>query len=751
VSGVKVERRIAHLVVFSEDTVADALAKLGRNQRRVLFCVDEAGVLEGVLTDGDVRRWLLQVDPIDLQRPVLEAANPDFTWVPAGATGEEIAAAFSGRVQQVPLLDDRGRLVAVADRDDAPFRVGDRTIGPDHPVWVIAEIGINHNGSVELGRELVEAAASAGADAVKFQMRDLATLYRDGGRLDAPDEDLGSQYVLDLLARFELDPDDLCSLFDHAASLGVTPFCTAWDVASVQRLDDYGIPAFKVASADLTNHELLGAMAATGRPMVVSTGMSSESEIVDCVAALRAAGASFALLHCNSTYPAPYRDLNLSYIQRLGELGGCPVGYSGHERGHHVAVAAVAVGARIIEKHFTLDRNLEGNDHKVSLLPDEFARMVAEIRDVDASLGSDAERSLTQGELMNRVTLAKSLVAVRDLRSGEVVGADDVTVKGPGRGLQPDRRDDLVGTQLRRDVSAGDFFFASDLSGEAAAPRAYRFRRPWGVPVRYHDVRAILAAASPEFVEFHLSYKDLDLDPAEFLADLPPCRFAVHSPDLFAGDHILNLATADPAHRRRTLDELRRTVDVAARIGEFFTGPERPVLVTSMGGFTSDRPVPIDERPAMYERVAAALEQVDTSPVEILAQTLPPFPWYLGGQLYCNLFVDAEDTAAFSASTGVPLCLDVSHTKLAANHRGASFSEWIDLLAPRARHLHVVDAAGVDGEGLQVGDGEVDFAVLGAQLDRWCPEAGFIPEIWQGHRNGGEGFWIALDRLEGWL
>ncbi len=746
----KIERRFAHLVVFSEDAVADALAKMGRNQRRVVFCVDESGVLEGVLTDGDVRRWLLEVDPIDLGRPVLEAANPDFTWVPASATPEEIGAAFSPRVQQVPLLDERGRLVAVADRDDAPFRVGDRVIGGNHATWVIAEIGINHNGSVAMGRELVEAAASAGADAVKFQMRDLATLYRDGGRLDAPDEDLGSQYVLDLLARFELEPDDLYALFDHAVSLGVTPFCTAWDTESVRRLDDYGIPAFKVASADLTNHELVVAMAATGRPMVVSTGMSSESEIVDCVATLRSAGASYALLHCNSTYPAPYRDLNLTYLDRLAELGGCPVGYSGHERGHHVAVAAVAVGARIVEKHFTLDRDLEGNDHKVSLLPDEFARMVAEIRDVEASLGTDAERTLSQGELMNRVTLAKSLVAVRDLRTGDTVRPEDVTVKGPGRGLQPDRRDDLLGTRLRRDVPAGDFFYATDLSGDAVAPRPYGFRRPWGVPVRYHDVRSILEASTPDFVEFHLSYKDLDLDPSQFLADLPACRYAVHSPDLFAGDHILNLATDDPAHRRRSLDELRRTIEVAARIGGYFTGPERPVLVVSMGGFTSDRPVAPGDRAAMYERVAAALDVVDTSPVEILAQTLPPFPWYLGGQLFCNLFVDATDTAAFSDATGVGLCLDVSHTKLAANHRGASFAEWVELLAPRARHLHIVDAAGVDGEGLQIGDGEVDFAVLLEQLDRLCPDAGFIPEIWQGHRNGGEGFWVALDRLEAW-
>jgi len=747
----KIERRFQHLVVFSEDAISDALNKMGRNKRRVIFCVDSSGLMEGVLTDGDVRRWLLSSDQIDLQSPALAAANTDFTWASSSASPTEISSRFSDRIQQVPLLDERGRLVGVADRDDAPLRIAGREIGPDQPAFVIAEIGINHNGSIEIGRRLVDAAVDAGADAVKFQMRDLASLYRDDGRLDAPDEDLGSQYVLDLLARFELDPDELCSLMEYAATSGITALCTAWDMRSMERLDQFGVSGFKVASADLTNHGLLSAIGRTGRPMIVSTGMSSESEILDAIEVLRSTGSSFGLLHCNSTYPAPYRDLNLSYLRRLSELGGCPVGYSGHERGHHVAVAAVAMGAELIEKHLTLDRSMEGNDHKVSLLPEEFEEMVRQIRDVEASLGTDADRRVSQGELMNRVTLAKSLVATRDLSSGERVAEADVTVKGPGRGLQPDRLNDLVGKLLTREVVAGGFFFASDLSGDAGVPRPFHFRRPWGLPVRYHDVRKILGVSEPDFVEFHLSYKDLELDPAAFLQDLPECALAVHSPDLFSGDHILNLASADASHRKRSLEELRRTIETAASLGQYFTGPNHPVLVVSMGGFTADRAVPVEERPAMYERVMSALQEVDHSSVEILAQTLPPFPWYLGGQLFCNLFVDPEDTLQFSQDSGVDLCLDISHTKLAANFRMSSFSEWVELLAPRARHLHVVDAAGIDGEGLQISEGEVDFASLAKQLDRLCPKAGFIPEIWQGHRNDGEGFWIALDRLEEWM
>ncbi len=747
----KIERRFHHLTVFSEDTVREALDRIGRNRRRVVFCVDTAGVLEGVLTDGDVRRWLLAQDEVDLGRPVLGVANTEFTAAHVDADPAAIAGLFSERVLQVPLVDDRGRLVAVADRDDAPLRIAGREIGAGAPVFAIAEIGLNHNGRVDHGRRLIDLAVAAGADCAKFQMRDLASLYRHSGATDDAREDLGSQYVLDLLSRFELSPDEMVVLFEHCRDVGITAMCTAWDVESVRRLDDYGIDAFKVASADLTNHDLLRAVARTGRPVIMSTGMSDESEIVDAVSVLRGGGASFALLHCNSTYPAPFRDVNLRYISRLAEIGHCPVGYSGHERGHHVAVAAVAAGARIIEKHLTSDRSMEGNDHKVSLLPDEFADMVRQLRDVDESLGDDGARSPSQGELMNRVTLAKSLVATRDLAPGDTVRAEDLEVKGPGRGLQPNRRDELVGRQVRRSVACGGFFYPSDLDDQGAAPRPYDFGRPWGVPVRYHDARAMVAAAAPDFIEFHLSYKDLELDPEPFLEGIGSCGVAVHSPDLFAGDHILNLAAAEGEYRRRTLDELRRTIDAAARLASFSADDGPPVLVVSMGGFSAEHELPASERPRLYERVLAGLDAVDHSAVRILAQTLPPFPWYLGGQLHCNLFVDPADTVEFVDAAGIGLCLDVSHTKLAANHRGASFAEWTEVLAPKAEHLHLVDAAGVDGEGLQIGDGEIDFGVLAEQLARLCPDAGFIPEIWQGHKNDGEGFWTALDRLERWF
>ena len=202
-------------------------------------------------------------------------------------------------------------------------------------------------------------------------------------------------------------------------------------------LEDYGMQAYKLASADLTNHELLDAIARTGKPLICSTGMSSESEISAAVRKLKQLDAKYVLLHCNSTYPAPFKDIHLNYLDRLSQIGNCLVGYSGHERGIAVAIAAVAKGAKVIEKHFTLDRTMEGNDHRVSLLPAEFKEMEQGIREVEQALGSNAQRRVTQGEMMNREILAKSLIIDCDLAKGEIIREDMIKVKSPGKGLQP--------------------------------------------------------------------------------------------------------------------------------------------------------------------------------------------------------------------------------------------------------------------------------------------------------------------------
>jgi sialic acid synthase SpsE/sugar phosphate isomerase/epimerase len=742
-----VVRDFSEYVVIGDEPMTVALAKIEKNLRGCVIVVDQHGRLIGTMTDGDFRRWLVSRSEPTLEADCSEAANSNCVSAPERDGAMQLSNLLSRNIDMLPLLDETRRVIAVAFRRTRDLFLEGRRISEQDPAFLIAEIGINHNGDLNTGKILVEKAAEAGADCAKFQMRVLSSLYRDLGS-STESEDLGAEYTLDLLAESHLDNHHILDLMSYTRELGMVPLCTPWDEESAVILSEYGVPGFKVASADLTNHPLLRQLAGFGLPLIVSTGMSTESEIVDSVGLLRGCAASFALLQCNSAYPAANKDLNLRYMDRLAELGNCVVGYSGHERGFHIALAAVARGAHIVEKHITLDRKMRGNDHVVSLEPAEFALMVKSIRDIEDSLGTDSPRVLTQGEQLNRLSLAKSLVASKPLILGEVVTENDVLVRSPGRGIQPNRLHELLGKKINRDIPQGDFFYEADISEAGAAPRNYKVNRPWGVPVRFHDWKEIAGASNPDFLEFHLSYRDMDSDLEKVMPESLPYSLIVHSPDLFSQDHILDLAAEDPKSWQRSIDELQRVIDLTRTLKPKFQGSLSAKVVVSMGGSSMHSPLPISERPKLYERVANGVSALDTEGVEVLAQTLPPYPWYLGGQRFCNLFVDPEETANFSLETGVRLCLDVAHTKLACTHLRQSFSRAIDLLAPVADHLHLVDASGMDGEGLQILEGDIDWMALTGQLDVLAPRVSFIPEIWQGHVGQGQGFWIAMERLE---
>ncbi|CAA7613618.1 Sialic acid synthase [Candidatus Terasakiella magnetica] len=746
-----IDKNIAKYSVFSEDTLRNALRKINDNKERVVFAVGETGRLDGVVTDGDVRRWLVGTERPDLDVRVGTIANRDFLSVRIGEDRHKIEAMLSDRIAFVPLLDGYGHLVGVARArrpviDIAGFRLEEHS-----PAFVIAEIGNNHQGSLDLACRLIDEAAAAGADCAKFQLRDMASLYRNSGDHTDASEDLGSQYTLDLLSRFSLGVDDLFRAFDYAKTRNLVPLCTPWDPESVAALERYGVAAYKAASADLTNHQLLTAIAETGRPLMLSTGMSHESEIIEAVEVLKRQGAQYVLLHCNSTYPAPFKDINLSYMDRLRAIGDCLVGYSGHERGFAVVLAAVARGAKVVEKHFTLDKTQEGNDHKVSLLPDEFRAMVDGIRQIEDSMGSTDARALTQGEMMNRETLAKSLIVACDIEAGQEIADDMLLVRSPGKGLQPNQRAALVGRKSKRAMKAGDFFFPSDISDSDARPRPFSYRRPWGLPVRYHDYRSLLAMTNMPLVEFHLSYVDMDAALEPFFDQPLDVDFVIHSPELFAGDHVLDLCSLDEAYRAQSIRSLQRVIDLTRTLKRWFPRTQRPMIVTNVGGFSMDAHLSAAQIAHLHTILDDSLSKLDMTGVEIIPQTMPPYPWHFGGQRYHNLFVDAADIAGFCQRHDMRVCLDVSHSKLACTHLKTTFTSFMEEVGPHVAHLHLADAKGVDGEGIQIGTGDLDFAALAAQLDRLSPKASFIPEIWQGHKNDGEGFWVALDRLEAWF
>lgn len=742
-------KNLQQYICFSEHSLVDALQKISDNKSRIIFIVTEHGRLLGSISDGDFRRWLTESKSLNLNVPAKEVMNTNVQKLLVGSDKNEINQLFINGIDCVPLVDNSGHLIQLAFQKNEGFFVGEREISEKTSSFIIAEIGNNHQGQIELAKELVDHAVNANVDCVKFQMRSMKALYKNSGDADDASVDLGAQYTMDLLSKFQLTNAELIEVFEYSKEKGVLPLCTPWDVDSLKILENYGMEAYKVASADFTNFELLEEMAKTGKPFFCSTGMSSESEIKETVTFLDSLGANYVLLHCNSTYPTPFKDVNLRYLTRLKEITGQLVGYSGHERGICVPIAATALGACVIEKHLTVDTSLEGTDHKVSLLPLEFKEMVKQIRQVEEGLGSStAPREITQGELMNRENLAKSLVAKQSIEMGQLITRDMVEIKSPGQGLQPNRLNDLIGKAANRDIAEGSFFYLTDIIGQIVK-RDYKFSRPVGVPVRYHDYREIVKGTNLDFVEFHLSYKDLEVNLADYFLGEENIGYAIHSPELFANDHILDLCADDPEYIEQSVALLQRVVNITRELNQYFPRTENPVIVVNAGGWDSKGFIPEKDKGHKYQLISESLARLDLDGVTIAIQTMPPFPWHFGGQSYHNLFVCADEIVNFcQANPKIKICLDISHSMMSCNYYGWDLLEFVKKVAPFNVHLHIVDAKGSDGEGIEIGEGDVDFPALLSLLDQDNPNVQFIPEVWQGHKNGGEGFWKALDFLE---
>ena len=243
----------------------------------------------------------------------------------------------------------------------------------------------------------------------------------------------------------------------------------------------------------------------------------------------------------------------------------------------------------------------------------------------------------------------------------------------------------------------------------------------------------------------------MDLDPAGYLLGTYPAGFVVHAPELFSGSRLMDLATPDEAYRNYSVRETQRVIDITRELRKYFPKEQRPMIVANVGGFTMDEPLPTSAIQGYYERFAGSLNELNFEGVELIPQTMAPFPWHFGGQRYQNIFVKADEIVNWCQRLNLRMCFDVSHSLLTCNHLGVDFYDFAAQVAPVTAHLHLGDAKGLNGEGLQVGEGDIDFDRLGAILKTSSPRASFIPEIWQGHKNGGEGFWVALERLEGKL
>lgn len=321
---------------------------------------------------------------------------------------------------------------------------------------IIAEAGVNHNGAMDVARKLIEAAAEAGVDYVKFQTFKAENLVsKSAQKAEYQKRNMGdgddSQFAM--LKALELSPDQHFELIEYCEKKNVKFFSTAFDLDSIDFLDSLNMPMWKIPSGEITNFPYLRAIGRTKKPVILSTGMANMSEIeaaIDVLVRFGTTRGEITLLHCTTEYPAPKNEINLRAMETMRSYFGLPVGYSDHTQGIEIPVAAVAMGACVIEKHFTLDRNMNGPDHKASLEPNELKTMVEQIRNVEKAIGSGVKEP-AKSEIPNIMIARKSIVAARNIAKGEIFNDENITAKRPGGGISPMDWEAVMGTKAKRD------------------------------------------------------------------------------------------------------------------------------------------------------------------------------------------------------------------------------------------------------------------------------------------------------------
>ena len=326
--------------------------------------------------------------------------------------------------------------------------------------FIIAEAGVNHNGSIELAKRLIDVASQAGADAVKFQTFKAENLVsKNATKAEYQKETTDaneSQY--DMIKKLELDVDTHKELMAYCKQKEIMFLSTPFDHDSIEMLNDFGLEIFKIPSGEITNLPYLRHIGKLGKKVILSTGMADIGEIEDALDVLVTAGTSkedITVLHANTMYPTPMEDVNLKAMQTIACTFGVDVGYSDHTLGIEVPIAAVAMGASVIEKHFTLDKTMEGPDHKASLEPNELKAMVKAIRNIEQALGNGIKKP-SKSEQPNMTVARKSIVALKPIKKGEVLSEDNLTIKRPGDGISPMRWNEIIGTVAQKNYKVDE-------------------------------------------------------------------------------------------------------------------------------------------------------------------------------------------------------------------------------------------------------------------------------------------------------
>ena len=614
--------------------------------------------------------------------------------------------------------------------------------------YIVAEIGVNHNGSIDTALKLIHKAYEAGVDAVKFQKRNLDKIYTKDILDDPNSAEWNFEYLIPLLKEVELSKRDYVRIKKTCKQLNLDLIITPMDEDSVEFVGELGVDAFKIASADMTNLSLVKKCSQYNLPIIISTGMWGEEDIKKCVEFYKKHNIKYALLLANSTYPAPYEDLGLYFITELKKLSNI-VGYSGHERDVFIPIAAVTLGAKIIEKHITLNKRQKGPDHKASMLPGQWKTMVKNIRLLEKSLTD--KKHINQAEILNKEVFAKSAVAKSEFKNGHILLEKDVYFKSPGKGIFEHEMSEFTGKELKRNVPKNKYISKEDFKIETLIKdwKKFDFSKKWGVKCRFHDYELYKELKTP-VMEFHCSQTDLSIDFKEVNND---SELIIHAPEIVDRE-IVDICSTDTRIVNKSIDIIQKTIDKTIEMSKYWP-LAKPKLVVHLGGMSNDiletTKYGIEELSTHQKMISIAIHNFkklnySKDEIDILPENLPPRPWYLGGEWYQYAYGPYDDMIRFCKEFDLKMTFDLSHAQLWCNMNKSKLEDYAKEVMPYVSHMHISDATGLNGEGIQIFEGDVDFKNVFNIFKNY--EYSWVTEIWSGHLHNGCGTYKALCDLE---
>ena len=697
---------------------------------KVVYVVDDMFTLVGCISKGDFLR----------SDNVLTAINHEPIFVQLGRENWHLSSAME--YNSLPVVNEDKRIVKILEKSFLN-EVSEQ-------LSFIAEIGNNHQGDIGNAKALVDAAQLAGADFVKFQARDLESLYVDVSEEFLRTTDYSTAYTVRQLKRYNLDFEALKILFDYCREKNIGFICTPFDEVSAEFLLNSELDIIKIASADLSNFTLLHKFNEYSGTLLISVGMHNYEDIKRVSEWAEKYFVKVVFLHTNSTYPTPFSDVKLGMMKDLEKLSTTnKFGYSGHERGYHIPIAAISLGASFIEKHFTFDKSLDGNDHKVSLLPNEYSSMVSFGRDVSIAISGEHDlknKEISQGEALNQISLSKGVYLAVSKSKGSLISRSDVVLKSPCVGITPGEFEAYHKLPVVCDIPQGEPLACTHFISSQSFRQNSKFGS-YGFPCRVRDINELNQEFSPAFLEYHLFSTDLEVKPANHKNIFKGKNFCFHAPEQFDDGFVLDLLSDDEAVNARSFQELDKIVAWVLEVIEYSQQDMQPKLITNVGGATSDGIFNIDKRKC-FEKLCTIDMKLKNLGIDFRPQTMPPFPWHFGGQGFHNLFVDLTDLQKSQEYSELKFCLDVSHSWLSCRHLGVDFYSEVEKIKQYIDYVHLADAKHPGEEGIQLGTGEMNISKIYDILELRNGTRMWIPEIWKGHMENFTGFKKAMLYIE---